>query len=128
MLALRTPALVVLAALIGVFGGALWLRHATAAAWTQGYAAGEAALAAQLALATERARASAQKAAEQSGAAILELEKRREALQNKLDQLNTAISTSAGSHRQCLDADLLRALARTGVDGPGAGTGPGNSR
>lgn len=117
------PLFMVLLCLAGLLGGAIWQRQATAAAWRQGYGAGEAALAGRLAAETERARAAAEKAAQQSSIAILELEKRREALQTRLDKLNQAISTSADSARQCLDADLLRALARAGDDGANSRAG-----
>ena len=109
------------AALFG--GGAIWMSKLLAVRWKQGFAAGASAAAERHHEALEASRSAAQLALAVTNRKVVQLEQSRDRLQRKLTALAEEIGRESGSDPVCLDADLLRALSRTGVDRPDDRTG-----
>ncbi|MCC2098165.1 MAG: hypothetical protein KDJ29_14815 [Hyphomicrobiales bacterium] len=108
-------------------GGAIWMSHALGARWRQGFAAGEAAMAARQQRIIEANRFAANAAAEKSRQHARELEQHRERLQKKIIALEVAIGQASGGDTTCLDAGLLRSLSRTGSDRRNDSASPGGA-
>lgn len=123
MIPIRTWALAgcLAAALFG--GGAIWMSKLLTVRWKQGFDAGAAAAAERHHDALEASRSAAQQALALTNRKVVQLEQSRDRLQRKLSALAEEVGRASGNNPVCLDADLLRALSRTGIDRPDDRTG-----
>lgn len=122
----RPPALIAAIAACGLLAGsAIWVRASLASAFSRGEVYGRALAAAQAGEALSAQRAALDDARSAAGRAAAALDIEKDALREKIDDLEQRIASGpggAGEPAACLDAGLVRALdaIRRGSGGAGA--------
>ena len=114
-----------MAALMVTMGCAVWFNRTLRNQWQTGFVAGEAAARQLYQQKLDRMHAVTEEVRAASDRRGIQLEKNRSDMQKQLAAVAAAVGKDSRANINCLGPDVMRALAKTGIEQPGDSPGSG---